>query len=770
MPQLPRVLVAAPGSGQGKTAIATGLMAALHQRGLTVSGHKVGPDYIDPGYHALATARPGRNLDPHLQGEHRIVALLRHGALTPVPADIAVIEGVMGLFDGAVGRAGFASTAHVARLTGTPVLLVVDVSGASRSIAALVHGFATFDPEVRVAGVVLNKVGSVTHEAEIREALRSTGVPVLGAVARDPALSTPSRHLGLVPALERDAAARQTVATLGRAVAAGTDLDAVLAIARDAPVLPAGEPWSPTTEMARATVDTASGPPIVAVAGGAAFTFRYTETGELLAAAGLHPVTVDPLVDEALPAGCAGLYLGGGFPEVYAADLAANRALRAQVGAAAATGLPIVAECAGLLYLCRDIDGVPMVGAIDATATMTERLTLGYREASAPVDSAFAGAGQLVTGHEFHRTQVRFGPDRRPAWRLRPRPSVPHGVSSTVDDGILTGPHRNIHAAYLHVHWAGHPSLAGRFAHAVRRFGSGQAVSTPRRSGASVAAAPEPRNPQVAPPVGLVSLVGGGPGDPGLITRLGLDRLAQADVVVTDRLAPVSLLTGLRSQVRVIDVSKVPHGRSAAQEDINAMLVAHAMAGRRVVRLKGGDPFVFGRGMEEAEACATAGVPVEVIPGVSSAFAVPAMAGIPTTHRGLNQGVTVISGHVPPGDPRSTVDWGAIAHSGTTIVLMMAVETLRAITHALLANDLDPATPAACIENGTTDRQRVLRGRLADIADVADLGLLRPPAVTVIGAVAAFAAAPEPGPPGSSIPGSAQADPFHPRPVGHESL
>jgi cobyrinic acid a,c-diamide synthase len=268
--QLPRVIIAAPGSGQGKTTVATGLMAALRARGLRVSGHKVGPDYIDPGYHALATGRPGRNLDPHLQGEHRVVPLLLHGASAPAPADIAVIEGVMGLHDGAIGRAGFASTAHVARLTRTPVLLVLDVSGTSRSVAALVHGFATFDPTVTIAGVILNKVGSVTHEAEIRDAVTATGIPVVGALRRDATLDTPSRHLGLIPAAERDAAARRTVAALGAAVAAAVDLDAVAAIAGRAVDLP-GRAWDPAAEV------TAGPAACVAVATGPAFTFHYAE-------------------------------------------------------------------------------------------------------------------------------------------------------------------------------------------------------------------------------------------------------------------------------------------------------------------------------------------------------------------------------------------------------------------------------------------------------------------------------------------------------------
>ena len=200
MVTLPRLVIAATRSGDGKTTVATGIMAALRARGLRVSPHKVGPDYIDPSYHAAACGVPGRNLDPWLVGEDLVAPLLRHGAQG---ADIAVIEGVMGLFDGAAGRGDYASTAHVARLAGAPVVLVVGAAGTSRSIAAIVHGFAGWDPSVRLAGVVLNQVSSPRHETVLREALAPAGIPVLGALPRDAALRTPSRHLGLVPAGER---------------------------------------------------------------------------------------------------------------------------------------------------------------------------------------------------------------------------------------------------------------------------------------------------------------------------------------------------------------------------------------------------------------------------------------------------------------------------------------------------------------------------------------------------------------------------------------
>jgi cobyrinic acid a,c-diamide synthase len=443
---LPRVVIAAPSSGAGKTSVATGLIAALTDRGLTVSPHKVGPDYIDPGYHGLAAGRPGRNLDPWLVGEERIVPLLLHGARTPRPADLAVVEGVMGLFDGASHPSvepGFASTAHVARLVQAPVVLVVDAASQARSVAALVHGFATFDPSVRLGGVVLNRVGSDRHEAILREALDGAGVPVLGALRRTDELHTPSRHLGLVPAAERNTEALATVRRLGAVVADGVDLEAVLRLARSAPEL-AAEPWNPAVE-----VTPGSGRPRIAVAGGSAFTFGYAENAELLTGAGAEVVTVDPLRDPALPEGTDGLVVGGGFPEVYAAELSANEGLRADIAALAARGGPVAAECAGLLYLSRELDGSPMCGVLDVRTAMTPRLTLGYRAAVAPVSSVLAAAGTRVRGHEFHRTAADPAAGAVPAWHWGPAP-----------EGFVQG---SVHASYLHLDWAGAPELAGRF-------------------------------------------------------------------------------------------------------------------------------------------------------------------------------------------------------------------------------------------------------------------------------------------------------------------
>ena len=531
MVAIPRLVLAAPASGSGKTTVACGLMAAFRARGLAVSGHKVGPDYIDPSYHALATGRPPRNLDPVLCGEELIAPLFLHGA---AGAQVAVVEGVMGLFDGIYERTvvrrscdDFGSTAHVARLLNAPVVLVIDSSKAGRSVAALVAGFAGFDPRTRVAGVILNRVGSDRHEQLLRDALSPSGIPVFGAIRRTGAIETPSRHLGLIPAAERHAQAIAAISHMSALIQDSCDLAALLSLARHSPPLPA-PPWTPTLTPPHPSIpptptpsapvplppappgppppapaSTAPGPPppapasvpdispvgrdvgyfgrvsavdsgfavtfvhdsppnqpqgpkspresrgLVAVAGGAAFTFGYTEQVELLEAAGLEVARFDPLRDEDLPEGTAGLIIGGGFPEVHAAELSANERLRSRVAALAASGVPVLAECAGLLYLARTLDGQPMCGVLDVDAAMSPKLTLGYRLARAMTDSPIAGKGDQIRGHEFHRTEVPSG--LQPAWLLEPGGPEGHVKGSVV-------------ASYLHTHWAGHPTAAARFA------------------------------------------------------------------------------------------------------------------------------------------------------------------------------------------------------------------------------------------------------------------------------------------------------------------
>ncbi len=533
----PAVVIAAPASGSGKTTLATGLIGALRRAGHRVAPFKVGPDYIDPGYHGLAAGRPGRNLDPVLVGEDRVVPLYRHGARG---CDIAIVEGVMGLFDGRIDEnrtdaIAEGSTAQVAGLLGAPVVLVVDARGHSQSLAALLHGFATFDASVRLGGVILNRVGSERHEQVLRAACDRVGLPVLGALPRMAELEVPSRHLGLIPAVEHGAAATAAVDAMTELVAAHIDLRAIVALAGGSVQGPA---WDPLAELAAAAeqapstrprsgsiepdegsagssvgatsaadcppparraahrdrvsvaddsdrvsavsdgAGAVSAPssfdlsasseadsparsgngPLIAMAGGPAFTFGYAEHRELLDAAGARVVVFDPLSDE-LPLGTAGLVLPGGFPEEHAGELSANERLRAAVAEGAARGLPIHAECAGLLYLTRSLDGHPMAGVIDADAEFGPRLTLGYRDAVALHDSVLWRAGSRVRGHEFHRTRLARTGTENAAWGWR--------TTGSVAEGAVV---RQVHASYLHTHPAGNPDAIARFVATARRF------------------------------------------------------------------------------------------------------------------------------------------------------------------------------------------------------------------------------------------------------------------------------------------------------------
>ncbi len=451
MSAVPAVVIAAPASGSGKTTVATGLIGALRRAGHTVAPFKVGPDFIDPGYHGLAAGRPGRNLDPVLVGEGLIGPLYGHGARG---ADIAVIEGAMGLFDGRIETDATTpapgSTAHVAGLLGAPVLLVVDARGQSQSIAALLHGFSTFDAATRVAGVILNRVGSDRHERVLRQACEQAGAPVLGAIPRNAELELPTRYLGLVTAVEYGRRARLAVEAMTELVARHVDLGAVIASATGRP---AGPAWDPSAAVGEAPVSRAT----VAVAAGRAFSFAYAEHAELLRAAGADVAEFDPLVD-ALPDGTRAVLLPGGFPEQFAAELSANDGVRRQIRGLAAGGAPVHAECAGLIYLVDELDGHPMCGVLSGSARFTPSLTLAYRDAVAVTASPLYAVGQRAVGHEFHRSAVRFTETYQPAWAYRG-----NGAGSLQDGAV----HGGVHASYLHTHPAAAPEAVARFvAHA----------------------------------------------------------------------------------------------------------------------------------------------------------------------------------------------------------------------------------------------------------------------------------------------------------------
>jgi cobyrinic acid a,c-diamide synthase len=421
----------------GKTTVATGLMAAFTARGLRVASAKVGPDFIDPGYHAVATGRPGRSLDAWLSGDELLPAL---AATAGAAADVLIVEGVMGLFDGSGQPGCDGSTAALARLLDAPVVLVVDVWTMSDSVAAVVHGCRDFDRRVNVAGVILNRVAGEGHETLCREALAPLGIPVLGAIRHDDAMAWRERHLGLVPVAEHPDAVRSAVGQIAQVIADSCDLAAIERLSRTAPPTTVGSP-----PLAR-PVDQVR----IAYASGPAFSFIYPENLELLAQAGAELVPFDPLVEPKLPAGCAGLYAGGGFPEVYGAALGDNQPLLDSLRRAIAVGLVVWAECGGLLWLCRSLDGVPLVGAVPADARMTEQLVIGYRTARTRGPSPFGPAGIMLRGYEFHRTEVD-----------------PPGEALHFDARFGSGDagyaSAKLFASYLHQHLAATPELAETF-------------------------------------------------------------------------------------------------------------------------------------------------------------------------------------------------------------------------------------------------------------------------------------------------------------------
>jgi cobyrinic acid a,c-diamide synthase len=365
----------------------------------------------------------------------------------------------MGLFDGYAGDDDSGSSAHISRLTDTPVVIVLDAKAMARTAAALVAGLRDFDPRLRVAGVILNRVGSPRHAQLVTSAIeRSTGLPVLGHLLRDEAIGLPERHLGLIPTSEPGRWQAWLAEVAGR-VAAGIDLDRLLAIANSAPPLPAhAERPPPTTHH-----------PIIAVARDEAFSFLYEENLAMLRAAGAALAFFSPLRDEALPAGSGALYLCGGFPELYAAQLSANHALHGAIRAAAAAGLPIYAECGGLMYLTEAVvDGAglahPMLGLLAGRSAMTARLTLGYRTIEAQHDSWLWRAGEQARGHEFHYS----------AWEGRDEAAAPlyHCLPDALrpnlrPEGAQQG---NLLASYVHIHFLAFPALAERFVAAARRM------------------------------------------------------------------------------------------------------------------------------------------------------------------------------------------------------------------------------------------------------------------------------------------------------------
>lgn len=459
-------MIAGVRSGAGKTTLACAVLAALRRRGLRVMAFKAGPDYIDPTYLARAAGTSCRNLDTWMISPPTVRELFGHAVLE---ADVAVVEGVMGLYDGRAGGPDGTgedegSTAHLAKLLDAPVVVVLDVGGTSRTAAAVVLGLQRFDPDVRLAGVLLAGIASPRHlELVAGPITRATGLPVLGYLPRRPEFALPARHLGLVPAGEQgvdDAFFDRLAAQAEQTVR----LDRLLAIAQDAPPLaaPAGTPLFPTAPPATRTR--------IALALDDAFHFYYEDGLELLRSSGAELVSFSPLRDEALPPDIGGVYLGGGFPEVFATQLAANAPMQAAIRRAAENGLPVYAECGGLMYLGAglvDRDGArhTMVGFFPYWSDMRQpRVTLGYRVATARRDTLLRRAGETLRGHEFHWSVLDGpAPDEQAAYDVCAADGRALG-----HEGLVGGPAGNVLASYVHCHFAADPGLAPAFVTACR--------------------------------------------------------------------------------------------------------------------------------------------------------------------------------------------------------------------------------------------------------------------------------------------------------------
>jgi cobyrinic acid a,c-diamide synthase len=450
------LVIAGERSGVGKTTMTLAILSWLRRQNLSVQSFKVGPDYIDPMFHQQVTGRACRNLDPVLTSEHYVQRCFTVHAQS---ARYALIEGVMGLFDG-VGGQDFASTAHIARLLNLPILMVIDCSRLSRSVAAIAHGYRSFDSRLQWAGLILNRVGSDRHLQVLHDALEPLGLPILGVFRKQATITIPDRHLGLVPTAELPElnAITHRLADLAHQCLDWSQLLPLLETSLDSASSYADEP---------AIVPKREKPIRIAVARDRAFSFYYQDNLDTLTALGAELVPWSPLGDRQLPDHIRGLYFGGGFPEVFAPELASNQFARHAVQAAIQQGIPTYAECGGLMYLCQtiiDFQGrlFPMVGALPTRAVMTQQLTLGYRRAEALSNNLMMTKGGRLWGHEFHRSRLsQQAPS--PLYQLQDSDDQALASEGWQGSSNATTSKLQLHASYLHVHWGAQINLPQRF-------------------------------------------------------------------------------------------------------------------------------------------------------------------------------------------------------------------------------------------------------------------------------------------------------------------
>lgn len=460
------IIIAGERSGVGKTTVTLALLAALKDRSpqASIQSFKVGPDYIDPMFHSYITGLPCRNLDSVLTSESYVQSCFAKHSRN---AEYAIAEGVMGLFDGATGRDDTASTAHIARLLDVPVVLILNCASTSRSIAAIAHGYRTFDPRIEIAGVVLNRVGSDRHLELLTQALEGLNLPILGVLRRQAEITIPDRHLGLIPTAEM-ANLQSIVERLAHLGETCFDWDQLLPLLKSANPESVTSPIIPPKSTTTSKIKSATTSKIrIAIAQDQAFSFYYADNLDLFAEMGAELIPWSPIADVSLPDHVQGLYFGGGFPEVFAAELAANEQARASVQRAIAAGMPTYAECGGLMYLCDRIvnfedETFPMVNILPTDAKMGKRLTLGYRQAIALQESPLVKVGDRLWGHEFHRSTLTETSDR-PLYALQ-------GYDSHLSYPAEGWQKYQVHASYVHVHFGAQLHLLERFMATARQW------------------------------------------------------------------------------------------------------------------------------------------------------------------------------------------------------------------------------------------------------------------------------------------------------------
>ncbi|MHB8124945.1 MAG: cobyrinate a,c-diamide synthase [Desulfitobacteriaceae bacterium] len=441
---IPRIVIAGTHSSVGKTTIATGIMAALKLRGRSVQGYKVGPDYIDPSYHTAATGQPSINLDRWLLGTH-----LQSSFTQSAIGHWAVIEGVMGMFDGMSGTQGFGSTADISKELRAPVILIVDASSMSRSVAALVYGFNNFDPDIKLAGVIFNRVKSPMQEKMLKEALQEIDLRVIGNIPREINLQLPERHLGLIPVGEQTLEG-EFLQNLASLITQHVDLEQIEKIMEQAPE------YESLSQEYPVTLKSPEKKLNIGIAWDEAFLFYYHDALKLAKASGFNLVPFSPLHDLDLPPDLDGLWLGGGFPELHLKKLSENQTIKEAIRKFARSGKPIYAECGGYMYLGEtiidfDSNSYPLVGLIPMVSEMTSRLqNMGYRQGVFQTNNFLGPKGTAVRGHEFHYSQVSYKSNPPHAYQL---------FRSNNADRLEGFACDNLVASYLHLHFGGHPEL-----------------------------------------------------------------------------------------------------------------------------------------------------------------------------------------------------------------------------------------------------------------------------------------------------------------------